>query len=124
MPVVKDPCPDTSEPPSPPSPAPLQSGSGESIDFHREVKFRKKREKHQSKKTFMRQMIWIKTMRIEAWGCSQCDWTFKPSDPLRGSNLEEMKQNYLSQREREFASHICAAHPRAKSARDDPGFPR
>jgi hypothetical protein len=46
------------------------------------------------------------------------------SDPLRGSNLEEMKQNYLSQREREFASHICAAHPRAKSTRGEPGFPR
>lgn len=88
------------------------------------MKFRKKREKRQSKKTFMRQMIWIKTARMEAWGCSQCDWTFKPLDPLRGSSLDEMKQNYLNQRETEFASHICAAHPRAKSARDDPGNPR
>jgi hypothetical protein len=88
------------------------------------VKFRKKREKHQSKKTFMRQMIWIKTARIEAWGCSQCAWTFSPSDPLRGSSLEEMKQNYLSQREKEYASHVCAEHPRARSAPDDSGFPR
>ena len=88
------------------------------------MKFRKKVEMRQSMKTFMRQMIWIKTERMEAWGCSQCDWTFKPSDPLRGSSLDEMKQIYLDQREREFASHICAAHPRAKSARDDSRFPR
>jgi hypothetical protein len=107
-----------------PSPAPSQSGSGGSIDFHREVKFRKKRGKRQTEKALMRQMMWIKTAGREGWGCSQCAWTIRPPDPLRGSSLDEMKQNYLNQREREFASHICAAHPRAKSARDDSGFPR
>lgn len=71
----------------------------------------------------MRQMIGIKTACREGWGCSPCAWTFSPSDPLRGSILEKMKQTCLSQREREFASHICVAHPRAKSARDDPRFP-
>jgi hypothetical protein len=73
----------------------------------------------------MRKMIWIRTARIETWGCSQCVWTFNPSDPLRGSSLEEMKENYLSQRQREFASHICAEHPKAKSARLEttPDFP-
>ena len=88
------------------------------------MKFRKKGGKRQSKKAFMGQMIWIKTARMEGWGCSQCAWTFNPSDPLRGSSLEEMKQTYLSQRDKEYASHVCAAHPRAKSAPDDPRFSR
>jgi len=67
----------------------------------------------------MRQMVWIKTTRIEAWACSECAWTFSPSGPPNGSSLEEMKQNYERQRDKEYASHVCADHPRAKSATDD-----
>jgi hypothetical protein len=67
----------------------------------------------------MRQMVWIKTARMKAWTCSECAWTFNPSGPPRGSSLEEMKQNYERQRDKEYASHVCADHPRAKSATDD-----
>jgi hypothetical protein len=67
----------------------------------------------------MRQMVWIKTTRIEAWACSECAWTFSPLDPPRGNSLEEMKQNYERQRDNEYASHVCADHPGDKSATDD-----
>jgi rubredoxin len=63
-------------------------------------------------------MIWIKTPRVEAWACSECAWTFNPSGPPRGSDLAEMKQNYELQRDKEYASHACSEHPKAKTARD------
>ncbi len=72
----------------------------------------------------MRQIVWIKTARMMAWACSECAWTFNPSGPPNGNSLEEMKENYERQRDKEYASHVCAEHPRAKSAPDDPRFPR
>jgi hypothetical protein len=69
------------------------------------------------KKSFMRQMVYIRTERARVWGCSSCAWTFNPSGPPRGNSLEEMKQNYERQRDKEYASHVCTEHPRNKSAR-------
>jgi hypothetical protein len=63
----------------------------------------------------MRQMIWIKIARMETWACSECAWVFNPSGPPRGSSLEEMKQNYERQRDMEFASHVCAKHPKPRA---------
>jgi rubredoxin len=67
----------------------------------------------------MRQMMWIKTARMMAWACSECAWTFSPSGPPRGNSIDEMKENYERQRDKEYACHVCAEHPRAKSASDD-----
>lgn len=39
---------------------------------------------------------------------------FKASGPIRGDSIEEMKMQYELQRDKEFASHACGAHPRAK----------
>jgi len=72
----------------------------------------------------MRQMIWIKTARIETWACSTCGWTFSPTGPPLGSDLEEMKQNFERHRDKEYASHVCAEHPRPSSARDYSELPR
>jgi rubredoxin len=77
----------------------------------------------------MRKMIWVKSVHSESWACSECAWAFNPSGPPRGTSLDEMKQNFECQRDEEFASHVCAAHPRAKgpramSAKDEPRFPR
>jgi hypothetical protein len=72
----------------------------------------------------MRQMIWIKTVRLETWGCSQCAWTFSPTGPPRGSDLDEMKQNFERQRDKEYTLHVCAQHPKAKTAGDDSKFSR
>jgi hypothetical protein len=64
----------------------------------------------------MRRMVWIKTARTETWACSECGWRFSPLGPPRGSDLEEMKQNYERQRDKEYASHVCAEYPRVKGA--------
>lgn len=62
----------------------------------------------------MRNMIWIKSVAIEGWACSECAWKFSPSGPPRGASLDEMKQNFARQRDGEFASHVCAQHSRTK----------
>jgi hypothetical protein len=63
----------------------------------------------------MRKMAWFRSTQNEFWGCSDCAWTFNPLGPPRGSSLDEMKQNYERQRDKEFASHVCAQHPAAAS---------
>jgi len=72
----------------------------------------------------MRQMIWIENARMETWACSSCGWTFSPSGPPIGSDLEEMLQNFERQRDSEHASHVCAEYPRPASTRDDSEFLR
>ena len=37
---------------------------------------------------------------------------FTASGPLVGNTIEEMKRQYESQRDTEFAAHVCAEHPR------------
>jgi len=39
-------------------------------------------------------------------------WVFNPSWPLAGKSIEEMKTNFGQRRDKEFASHVCAEHPR------------
>jgi hypothetical protein len=39
---------------------------------------------------------------------------FNPSGPLLGESIDEMKRLYEQQRDKEFTSHVCAEHPRAK----------
>jgi hypothetical protein len=63
----------------------------------------------------MRAMTWVRSARFEGWACSDCAWTFNPSGPPIGASLEEMKQNFERQRDKDFASHVCAKHPRTKS---------
>lgn len=62
----------------------------------------------------MRQLIWVKSVHSESWACSECAWAFNPSGPPLGNSLDEMKQNFERQRGKEFAAHVCAAHPRTK----------
>ena len=62
-----------------------------------------------------RQMVWSKTTRMEAWTCFGCAWEFSPSGPPRGGSLDEMMSNYELQRDKEYAFHVCAQHPRANS---------
>jgi hypothetical protein len=87
---------------------------GNSLGVTNRDKLFEKTGNERSKKAFMRQMVYIRTERVQVCGCSGCGWTFNPSGPPRGNNLEEMKQNYERQRDKEYASHLCAEHPRAK----------
>jgi hypothetical protein len=65
----------------------------------------------------LRKLVWIEHARFQGWGCTECAWVFSPSDVLTGKSLAEMKQIFESQRDREFASHVCAKHPNAKSTK-------
>jgi len=67
--------------------------------------------------TMVRNLIWIEKPRFQGCGCSECAWTFKPAGPLAGDSLYEMKEIYGHQRDKEFASHVCAEHPRSKKAK-------
>jgi hypothetical protein len=59
-----------------------------------------------------RTLIWIKSESFHSYGCSQCDWIFKASGNPVGDSLDKMKRNYEAQRDKEFAAHVCAEHPR------------
>jgi len=62
-----------------------------------------------------RDLVWLKTRDFEGWACSQCAWVFNPSVPPFGTTLEEMKQNYERQRDREFVSHACTTRVTTKT---------
>jgi len=64
-----------------------------------------------------RKLVWIEEQGFGGWGCSECAWVFNPSALPTGNSLAEMMQNYQQQRDKEFAVHVCAAHPRVKNAR-------
>lgn len=70
-----------------------------------------------------RQMVWVKTWQMEAWTCSACAWVFRPWGPPLGKSLEEMMLNYELQRDKEYAAHRCAEHPRAQTAQDSSKIP-
>jgi len=38
---------------------------------------------------------------------------FRPLGPLVGQSIDDMKVQYEQQRDKEFAAHVCAEHPRA-----------
>ena len=69
----------------------------------------------------MRNIIWVASADREGWACSECAWAFKPSGPPRGTSLDEMKQNFERQRDKEFSSHVCAQHPGAKGQKPAAG---
>jgi len=68
----------------------------------------------------MTKMIVVKSVERVDWACSECAWTFNPSGPPLGASLDEMKQNFERQRDKEFASHVCAQHPRTKGQEPGP----
>ncbi|MFI5092487.1 MAG: hypothetical protein WCE50_02485 [Candidatus Acidiferrum sp.] len=59
-----------------------------------------------------RKLVWLESQDFQGWACSDCTWQFKPQGPLVGESLNEMKMNYERQRDKGFASHVCAEHPR------------
>jgi len=60
-----------------------------------------------------RKLVSIEEHRFWGWGCSECEWVFRPLGPLVGQSIDEMKVRYEVQRDQEFASHVCAEYPRA-----------
>ena len=63
----------------------------------------------------LRELVWIEHDRFRGWGCSECAWVFNSSGAPTGKSLAESKRNFELQRDREFALHVCADHPRTRS---------
>jgi len=59
-----------------------------------------------------RELVQFEEQGVIGWGCSACAWIFLPSGPPEGTSMEEMKRNFQLKRDKEFASHICAKHPK------------
>ena len=57
-------------------------------------------------------LVWVEGQNFQGWACSECAWEFNPSWPLAGKSIDEMKTDFGQQRDKEFASHVCAEHPR------------
>jgi hypothetical protein len=60
-----------------------------------------------------RKIVWVESQNFRGWACTECAWVFNPLGPLVGESIDEMKMHYEQQREKEFAAHLCADHPRA-----------
>ncbi len=62
----------------------------------------------------LRTLIWTEEARFQGWRCSECAWAFSPSGQPTGNTLNDMMENYERLRDKEFAAHVCAEHPRPK----------
>ena len=60
-----------------------------------------------------RKLEWVERPNFQGWACSECAWVFSPPWPFAGKSIDEMKTEFGRQRDKEFASHVCAEHPRA-----------
>jgi len=61
-----------------------------------------------------RKLVWIEKERFRGFGCSECDWRFKSSGAPTGNSFDEMLRSFELQRDKEFASHVCADYPHKK----------
>ena len=61
---------------------------------------------------------WIKSKNFVGFSCSECSWRFKASGEVAGDSLVEMVKEYETHRDKEFAVHVCADHPRSKRVKD------
>jgi hypothetical protein len=62
-----------------------------------------------------RKLVWIERKHFRGFGCSECEWQFKPSGPVSGASFAEMMRNFELQRDKEFRLHVCAEHSRVKT---------
>ena len=60
-----------------------------------------------------RKLVWVERQNFQGWACTECAWAFNPLGPVVGKSINDMKLRYEQQRDKEFAAHVCAAHPRA-----------
>jgi len=60
-----------------------------------------------------RKLAWVERPNFQGWACTECAWVFRASSPLAGETIDEMKAKFEEERDKKFASHVCAEHPRA-----------
>jgi len=66
-----------------------------------------------AKEPMRRKLVWAERPNFQGWACSECAWVFNTSSPLVGKSIDEMKENFGQERDKGFAAHVCAEHPRA-----------
>jgi hypothetical protein len=66
-----------------------------------------------TKGAMRRKLVWVERQRFQGFGCSECGWRFKPSGRLPGMSLDEVMNNFELQRDKDFASHVCADHTKS-----------
>jgi hypothetical protein len=59
-----------------------------------------------------RERVWIENQNFHGFGCSDCNWTFRPLGPLVGISLDVMRQKFEAELEKEFAAHVCTMRPK------------
>ncbi len=64
-----------------------------------------------------RKLTWIEHPRFRGFGCSECGWRFKPTKTPGGKSFEEMMRNFESDRDKEFAAHVCAEHSKEENTK-------
>ena len=62
-----------------------------------------------------RESVWVERPDFWGWGCSKCAWVFKMAGPPVGNSIDEMRRHYEQRCDKDFASHVCAEHPRVKN---------
>jgi rubredoxin len=59
-----------------------------------------------------RKLVWAESQNFPGWACSECGWVFDPLGPIDEESIDQMKMHFGQQRDKDFASHVCANHPR------------
>ena len=68
-----------------------------------------------------RQRVWVQKQNFQGFGCSECNWAFKPSGAPVGESLDEMKQKYEAECLKEFAVHVCDKYRRDVGPKTEQG---
>jgi len=58
-----------------------------------------------------RDLIWVEEQRFRGFACSECSWRFECAAAPAGRPFDETMRNFALQRDKEFASHVCAHQP-------------
>jgi hypothetical protein len=91
----------------------LSSQSRRRPMLHRLSKELKRVKLRGGKEPMRRKLVWTERPNFQGWACPECSWVFNASWPLVGTTIDEMKTKFEEERDKEFASHVCAEHPRA-----------
>ncbi len=69
------------------------------------------------KRGMTRNVVWVEEERFRGFACSECSWRFDSSAAPTGKSFDEMMRNFELQRDKEFASHVCAGHPKTAGSK-------
>src|ERR1039457_5733362 len=64
-----------------------------------------------------RKLARVEEGRFRGFACPECSWRFDSSAAPTGKSFDEMMRNFELLRDKEFTSHVCAAHPRTMGAK-------